>query len=315
MAQLAGGILGAAGTVASGIIAADAQEDALHFQKQALATQLKRLDNLDPDVLAQQAALQDIARRATSLLAQQQVDPALAAIRRAGAEGVLREAQSADQTAEELAATLASEVRAQDPKLAALKQRLLDQARAEIDAGATLPPDFQAELVRTGLERAGTVGLGTTGRGAGGNIVRGLIGREGILLKQARQDQAVKLAGAAQDIENARVNILGSIFPKIKDLQTANLARQQSVLATGEATVPQVGISGEDIVNINLTKAGAANQITSRGADVAAQGALAQGALLNQLIGQGVGLVTSTIGALTPQKQTDLSLARKHGVL
>jgi hypothetical protein len=178
---------------------------------------------------------------------------------------------------------------------------LLDEAKAELDAGATLPPEFQAELVRTGLERAGQAGFGTTGRGLGGVQLRKLIGSEGLALKQTRQDQATKLAGAAQDIENARGNILGSVFPRLKDLATSNLTRAQSIFNTGESTVPSVGITGEDIVNINLTKAGAQNQLTSQAGDIAAQGAIARGQMINQLIGAGVELATSTINrANTP---------------
>jgi hypothetical protein len=298
------------------MIAAEASEDALHFQKQALAAQLKRLDNLDPNALANQATLQDIARRANALLAQQQVDPALAAVRRIGAEQIVREAEQGSRSGDVLAEQLFQEVRTQDPKLAALKQQLLDEAKAELDAGATLPPEFQAELVRTGLERSGQAGFGTTGQGLGGVQLRKLIGSEGLALKQARQSQATQLAGAAQDIENARVNILGSVFPRLKDLATSNLSRAQSIFGTGESTVPGVGISGEDVVNINLTKAGAQNQIISQSADKMAQGAIAQGKMINQLIGAGTELATSTIKSLEPsQLEKDIKLAKKHGLI
>lgn len=298
MGGAAGGVIGAAGSVAGGLIAAGAQKDAIKAQEKALRIQQKRLDDLDPNALAQQSTLQDIARRANSLLAQQQIDPALAAVRRVGAEQVLEEAQRGPGQGDVLADTLFSEVRDQDPQIAALKDRLLQEAASELDAGATLPPDFQAELVRTGLERSGQAGLGVSGQGATGVGIRKLIGSEGLALKQARQNQAVKLAGAAQDIENARVNILAGIFPKLKDLQTAGLSKAQSVFATGESTVPTVGITGEDVVNIELNKAGAKNQLTGQAGDVAARGAVAQGQLINQLIGEGVSLATSTIGQL-----------------
>lgn len=303
MGGVAGGVVGAAGSIAGSLIAAEAAGDALEFQKDALKAQLKRLDALDPNVLAQQATLQDIAREANALLAQQQIDPALAAVRRIGAEQVIREAEQGSRSGDILGEQLFQEVRTQDPKLAALKQQLLNEAKAELDAGATLPPEFQAELVRTGLERAGQAGLGTTGRGLGGVQLRKLIGSEGLALKQQRQNQALRLAGAAQDIENARVNILGSIFPRLKDLSTANLSRAQSIFATGQSTVPKLGITGEDIVNINLTKAGAQNQLTSQAGDIAARGAIAQGQLINQLIGTGTQLATSTIDSLSRKKE------------
>lgn len=298
MGDVVGGLFGAAGAVAGAKIQADALKDATRAQEKAIAEQQKRLDSIDPQALAALATVQDVARRANSLLAQQQVDPALAAIRRAGAEGVLRDTLAGPGAGDQLAQTLFEEVQTADPKLQAIKQQLLDQAAAELEAGAELPPDFQAELVRTGLERSGAAGFGVTGAGVTGTQVRKLLGTEAIALQKQRQDQAVKLAGAAQDVENARVNILGSVFPKLKDLQTANLARQQAALQIGEATLPQVGLSGEDITNIELAKKNVQNQLASQKGDVAGQSALAQGKILNQLIGAGTELATSTIGAL-----------------
>lgn len=311
----AGAVIGAAGSVAGAFIQKGAQEDAIKAQEKALKRQEARLESIDPNELAARATVQDIAKRANELLAQRQVDPALAAIRRVGAEGVLREAQQGPGAGDLVAEQLFQETRTQDPKLAALKQQLLDSAKAELDAGAQLPPDFQAELVRTGLERGGMTGFGARGQGATGVEIRKLIGSGGIQLKQQRQQQAMALAGAAQDIENARVNILAGIFPKLKDLQTANLARQQGVLAIGESTVPKVGITGEDVVNIGLTKLGTQNQLTGQRGDLGATGALAQGAFLNQLIGAGTSLATSTIGARETAAQKDARLAQKHGIV
>lgn len=303
MGDAIGGIFGAAGAVAGAKIQADALKDATKAQEKALAEQIKRLESIDPQALQAQATIQDIARRANSLLAQQQVDPALAAIRRAGAEGVLAETQAGPGAAEALADTLFQEVQTADPKLQALKQQLLDQAKAELDAGAELPPDFQAELVRTGLERSGASGFGVTGAGVTGTSIRKLLGTEAIALQKQRQEQATKLAGAAQDIENARVNILGSVFPKIKDLQTANFAKQQTALQIGEAGLPSVGLSGQDITNIELSKKNVQNQLASQKGDIAGQSALAKGQIFNQLIGTGTKLATSTIGALTDKKK------------
>lgn len=308
----AGAVIGAAGSVAGAFIQKGATDDAIKAQEKALKRQEARLESINPDELAARAAVQDIAKRANELLAQRMVDPALAAIRQTGAAGVLREAQQGPGMGDAAAAQLFQETRFQDPKLAALKQQLLDQAKSELDAGAKLPPDFQAELVRTGLERGGTTGFGASGRGAAGQEIRKLLGSGAIKLQQDRQNQAIALSGAAQDIENARVNILAGIFPKLKDLQTANLARQQSVLATGEAAVPQAGLTGSDVVNIGLTKLGTQNQLTSQRGDLGATGALAQGQFLNQLIGAGTSLATSTIGG---GSETERQRAARKGFI
>lgn len=292
---VAGGVIGAIGSIAGALISAEAQADALHFQKEQIRKQQARLNALSSDALNAQATIADIARRANGLLAQEKVDPALAAIRAKGAENVLKEADKTTTEGDVLASTLYNEIKDSDPRMQALKSQLLSEAKNELDAGASLPPDFQAELVRTGLERGGTAGF-RAGSGAQGNLVRGLIGREGIALKQQRQDQAIKLASTAQDIDNARVNILSGVFPKLKDLQTANMKQAQSVLATGEATVPVVGLGGSDITDIELAKIGAQGALSSKAADVSAAGALAQAANINQLIGAGTSLATTTLG-------------------
>jgi hypothetical protein len=47
-----------------------------------------------------------------------------------------------------------------------------------------------------------------------------------------------------------------------------------------------------------------------------AQGAIAQGKMINQLIGAGTELATSTIKSLEPrQLEKDIKLAKKHGLI
>jgi diguanylate cyclase (GGDEF)-like protein len=63
----------------------------------------------------------------------------------------------------------------------------------EMEAGATLPPDVQAELVKAGLERSGSVSGAAGSPGFGGNIIRKLIGQEALKL-QAATDSLTGLA-------------------------------------------------------------------------------------------------------------------------
>lgn len=96
------------------------------------------------------------------------LDPELARTRLAATAGI--EQQLAGLTTgagDVLAGQAAQEALAATGGFDELKQRLIDTALMELDAGATLPQDVQAELVKAGLER----GARATGGAGGGRAV------------------------------------------------------------------------------------------------------------------------------------------------
>jgi hypothetical protein len=162
---------------------------------------------------------------------------------------------------------------------------MIDQALEEMELGATLPNDVQAELVKAGLERTGSVTGGATSKGLGGTINRQLIGKAALDLKAQRQQRAQDLAASAQNLDLARANILGNLFPALKQSQLGNIAATQSALASSSAEVPEAGLSGESVANIWLARVGATNQLAQEAANAAANQKIQMAEAINQGIG------------------------------
>lgn len=278
-------LFSAAGQVAGAAITAAAMKDAAQMQIKALEKQRQFVYNeLAPEKIGAQATAQDIDRARNRLALQAQTDPALLRSRYK-AEGAIEKnldelfgpnapgdliAQQAQ--AEALAPSVAGQA----------KQRLIDAALGELDAGATLPPDLQAELVTAGLTRAGA-----TGARAGGQRVEvaRMIGERGLQLQAERQQRAAALTGAAQQLESSRANILGSLFPALQAQQLQKQQAAQAALGMAEELKPQAGLAGTDIANLWLARVGATNQLAQQQADIGARAGQAAATALGQGIG------------------------------
>lgn len=285
-------IFGAVGSVVSASMQADAIKDAAEMQIKALEKQRDFVfKELDPAKIGGMATAADIDQIRNRLAAQGLIDPSLLQARYNASQDILR--QSAD-LGRESAASKVGELAAREATAGVagmndVKTRLIDEALKELDAGATLPPDVQAELVKAGLERSGAV----TGRagavGAGGTILRELLGTAGLALKAQRQERAAKLAESAQGLEESRQRILGTLFPNLSTVQLNQLAGQQNVLQQSNAMVPEVGLSGQDVANLWLARVGATNNLAQSAADVAARGSMGAAQAFNTGLGQAVG--------------------------
>lgn len=288
------GLFGAAGSIAAAAISAEAVEKATATQIKALEKQRKFVfDQLEPGRLSSQAEAQDVARAKAQRGLQAILDPELARSRLAATAGI--EQQLAGLTTgsgDVLADQAAQEALAATGGFDELKQRLIDTALMELDAGATLPQDVQAELVKAGLERGAQTGAGAGPGSLAGQETRRLIGQEGLKLQADRQARAAGLGQAAQDLETRRANILGSLFPALKQNQLSNLQATGGVLGLANAAMPAAGLSGEDITNLWLQRVGATGQIMGKAGDVAAAGGLSQAALWNQAIGGAFGAIS-----------------------
>lgn len=291
-------IFGAIGSVASAAISAQAIKDATEQQIQALERQRRFVySELEPGKISGMATAADIDQIRNRLAAQGLVDPALFQLRYQASEDILRQAGQLgkESAATKLGELAAEEARAGVPRMGEVKARLIDEALKELDAGATLPPDVQAELVKAGLERSGQV----TGRagavGAGGTILRELIGTAGLALKAQRQERAAKLAQSAQSLEESRQNILGTLFPNLSTVQLNQLTGQQRALAQSDELVPEVGLSGQDIANLWLARVGATNQLAQSAADAAARSGQAQAQIWQTGLGSAIGYGTRAL--------------------
>jgi len=288
-----GGLFGAAGSIASASIQASAVKDAAKLQIDALNKQKDFVyQQLQPQVINEQATSADIENAKNKLALQSQIDPSLLAARYTGENQYAQQVGQIGQAPADVVAQQATNEALDQGATgvaAQMKQKLIDAAMQEMNAGATLPPDVQAELVKAGLERTGMVtGSARSTPGIGGNIVRSMIGERALALKAQRQQQAVGLTGAAQNLETSRNSLLQSLFPGLSQLQAQNQALSSGAVKTSEATMPEAGLTGQSIANIWLARVGATNQLAQSQADAASKAAMAQGSIW----GQGMGAAT-----------------------
>jgi hypothetical protein len=286
-----GGIFGAVGSIAGAAITADAIEDATEMQIEALQRQRDFVfRKLDPAKINQLATSADIDQVRNRLALQGAIDPAMLQARYSMQDAILKGANNlgADSTAQQVGQVAANEALAGVKGMDKVKEGLIDAALKELSAGATLPPDVQAELVQTGLERSGMTTGKASAQGVGGQLIRQLIGSAGINLQAERQKRATELAGAAQDLEASRQSILQNIFPNLSAVQLNQLQGQQGVLQQSNSMVPQVGLSGSDIANIWMARVGATNQLAQAQADAAARGGMGVAQAWQPAIGAGI---------------------------
>jgi hypothetical protein len=292
-------IFSAAGNVAGAAIQANAVTEAAQMQVNAAREARNYLfDNLNPQLIGAMAQGQDIERAKSRLALQSQIDPALTALRY-GSENQLAQQGAAIGTGiqQQLGQQAAAEALQSGPGSIDLRNRLIDSAMAELKAGASLPPDVQAELVKAGLENSGLVTGSATPQGFGGTMVRKLIGSEALKLQADRQQRAAALASTASNLEAQRQQILGSLFPNLNAVQLQNLAATQGNLALSNQLVPEAGLGGTDIANLWLSRVGATAKLDQSAADAAARGALGVGAAWSGALGAAAPAIGKGLGS------------------
>lgn len=294
---VAAAVVVAAGAAATAVVQKNAADKSASAQKKGVEQQNQLLKgNMNPDKLNALATRFDKDRAKNRIEFQKEIDPELAALRQKGKEELLAQAELDRTTTDsaKVAKELFNEVKEADPRMEALKDSLIQRAQSELDAGATLPPEYQAELVRAGLTQASQGGIGFDKSTIGGGVARAL-GSAGIALQQQRQQSAQELAASAQNITNSRVNILATVFPKLRDLESVN--RQDALVnfQVGDSALPQVGLTGQDAVNIQIAKTKAKGALLQKGADIKSQEAQDQANYTGALIGAGTSLVSNVL--------------------
>lgn len=297
-------IIGAAGSIAGAAISANAIKDATDAQIKALQKQQKFVySELEPGKINQQALAADRERAKNQLALQAIIDPELLRQRyaaQAGTSAQLAELLGGNTEADRVASQAAAEALGGNAGLEAGKNALIDAALQELHAGATLPPDLQAELVQTGLQKSGKVTGGAGGSGVGGQLLTNILGSAGLQLQAQRQERAAGLLGQAQSLENSRASILGSLFPQLEASNLNKLGAADTVFKTSAAAAPEAGLGGSDVANLWLARVGAQNQLAQSAADAAAKGGFAQA----QVINQGIGGATAALGKAAPTTQS-----------
>ncbi len=290
-----GDILGAVGSFASGAMNAAAIKDATEQQIRALEQARNFVyTQLSPTKIGDAALGQDIQRTQNRLALQAQTDPALSRLRFQAQNQLLGQVGQIGQGSEQmLAEQAASEAMASGPGAVDLRNRLIDAAMQELDLGATLPPDLQAELVQTGLEKSGMVTGAASPKGIGGTLVRKELGSGAIKLQADRQARAAALASTASQLESQRQSVLGSLFPNLNSMKLANIGATSGALGVSNQMVPEAGLGGTDIANLWLARVGATNQLNQSAADVAARGTMGAAQAWGPAIGAATGYIAN----------------------
>lgn len=288
-----------AASVASAVAQKRAAKKAAKAQAKGLETQQALLKRNDPVALNKAAQIADKERAERRLALQKELDPELAELRQLSKQQMLEQAKVApeDRQSGKLARTLYEEVKAPDERTERIKDQLLAAAQQELSAGATLPPEFQAELVRSGLSTGSQAGFAIDKNVIGGGVARAL-GSAGIQLQQQRQQQAMAMTQQAENLKNSRVNILSSVFPRLRDLETANINEARQSFGLAEAALPESGLGGTDIVNLKMAQMKNQMALAGQKSNLAAQKAQAQGQFMGQMMGAGASAIGAGIGAM-----------------
>lgn len=290
-----GAVVAAAGAIGGAIAKGDAARKAANARLEAVRA-MEDIVTADENQLARTA---DTERFAGQLALQKELDPTVAKIREAGAQGVLASLDtSQDANARALADKLASENLEPDKGLEALKTKLLADAQADLDRGAQLDPAFQSELVRSGLESAGASGFKAAPSGGAARSARSMLGAAGIALKEQRRKAATETAGAVSDLQTARANILGRIIPTLTSLGDATAARAGKAFGMANEAMPEYGLSGTEMVNLDLARINQQNKKMGLIGGLNAEKAIAQGQMYSEMIGAGANAVGSIVGGL-----------------
>lgn len=270
-----GGLTSSIGGFLGGRSRSKAKKKALEKQQAAI----QKLKSIDIESYKKTAKQGDIAQLVNRYEAFRVADPELAKVRDASVQQMLNvmTGRQPELMADYMKTLTGQAIEAaKAPELPALQAQLLERAKQKLDLGATLPPEFQAELIRSGLEVGGASGVGASRRGPLGQLLGRAVGREQLALEAQREQQAQQLMQAAQQSQANRMSTLAGLIPVVQGVPQMQLAGQTFGLA--QSLVPsQVGLTGQDIVNALEANRQFENQRIQALAGIQAQQALRKG--------------------------------------
>jgi len=295
---LISGLIVAAVIIGAGVYAASAKKSAAKKAAKARDRALDRVKASEPTDLQSKARQTDEERFAGQLDLQKRLDPNAAAARETGLAELAGSVRTEQDTKAAGAADQAyAELAQEDPNTAALRTKLLTDARAELEAGAELPPEFQAEITRAGLEQSSRSGVGVSRMGAAGQTQRKLLGAAGMDLKARRAAAATAAVGAEAQFTSARQQVLSNLSSQLMQIGNNRQQRAANAVAVGNASMPEWGLSGREFANAEVRKQDTKNQVELGKGEVQAGQALAQGAYAAEIAGSVASGVTAGVGA------------------
>ncbi len=254
------------------------------MQIDAMERQLDRVyEELDPAEVGPEALAADIERAKNRLVLQGIVDPDLLKTRYAAAQKILGTTLEAGQRQRLIEAIGMEETLAGVPA-AAGKPALIAAAIQELEAGATLPPDVQQELIRAGLQRIGAV-TGQASAVSASPWLQRFIGSAALDLQAQRQQRAALLLSAAQQLESARSAELAKLGSMLSAGEAQRLNLPMTALQLASQELPEAGLGGQAMTELRMARVGAGNQLSQSVADAMAKQTLGLGTVQAQQAG------------------------------
>lgn len=306
VALIAVAAVSAAGAIASSAIKGDAQRKSLNGQIDAL----KDMNDIDPKAYAELAKRGDLDAWKNRLDAMQKVDPQLADIRSSSLKMLtnnLARYSEAQGRTDDIAKTIygmAQEYAAGAPAEMDLGSAFLDRAKERLGRGSELPPTFQAEMIRSGLESGGTTGVGANRKGPVAGVLGKLLGSAAVGMERQNEQDAAALANAGDQLSRNRMSILSGLLPQLQSYEAAQQNLAASVLAQGlnvvnNETPGKIGLSGADLVNLNETARQERNQKAMSIAQLKGQKEMARAEMQSGFAQSGTAFAQNIIGGLS----------------
>lgn len=258
-----------------------AEAKAISRQKDAL----KRLKEIDIDEYKEQANLGDREQYINKLENLRLADPQLAKVRDAAVDQMYQFLNPEAQTnAQKISDEVTKRALEESPRLRSLEESFLKRAESNLAMGAKLPPEFQGELISSGLEQGATTGYGLDRGGALAGVLGNKIGESQILLQRQREADALGLAQGAEALKNNRINILRGLATDVQNIDIAKSNLANAALNFVSAAGPGGGLSGDQVISALEQNRAQKNKVTLGLGDLRAQDALSQGQMINSMI-------------------------------
>lgn len=296
------GVAAAAAAAGSAIAKGDAKRKAANKQIDAL----KNMKELDPKIYENLVKEKDVEAWKTRLSTMRQVDPQLATIRDNALKTFTN--QLAKTAADEgrsddianMVMGLATQFNAGAPAEMELGDALIAKAKEKLGRGGALPPTYQAELIRSGLEKAGTAGLDPNRKGAVAGVLGKLLGREAMDVERQNEQDAIQLAQAGGQIATNRLNILQGLIPQMQNYEAAKLNMAGAGLSAVNSETPsKIGLAGQDVMNLWERRRAETNAQAMEVAKLEGEKAMAKAEMLSGLFqagSQGISAVAGGMG-------------------
>jgi hypothetical protein len=277
-------VIGAAGAIGGSVYEGISSQKSISAEEGAVNSE----QGVNIPQVSSLASQTDLAKYQADFAAQASIDPQYTALRNQGSAGVLGVlADQANPNSIENTAVsgAAKSVAANVPQTQSAIDNLISQAQQELAAGATLPPSFQAEMVRSGLANGGAATGQVNGEGATGVGIRTLLGSAGIQLQQQRAQEAEGELGTASGLQAQQQGALDELTQLSANLNSSKASNAAGAAGMGTAALPSIGLSGSQAASLSAGNTNLANQKAASLGNLQAQSAAANGQMIGGILG------------------------------